>query len=515
MQTLNIHTLEARYRLPRSAGPVRERLDRTLAQVVENALDQLNLPEEALVCIQTLYVQVRLRLSQTDAALVQAWAQMLAEAIGRAARGGQVAGVAYYPSRRQALGDFAASVAREEWTQAWVWKQLGFCCSSQPPGDAEAVRELVRILADEPTVVVPILCGLEDAGLLGRLAPRLSVAQWTALVDAVLGNRSWRTVPAGATPEAVPQTTPREEAARTLPRQPAQIVRLARRLVACSRLTDTFRQLPPDSAERDRALAVLLVFATDPALLARPKMAAPLVIAVGRWLRSGAAALADLSPHREKEQGPQTTWREATRPGRERGKEDAADRVHTPRSLASPRSETKDLPPGDTRPRALTRFGGLLYLCGVIADESLPEEMAQQAAETGRTVRWFLHGLALHLVPATPDDAAALAFAGLGPDAEPPSADGDPPTEAEAELVAGFAGRVVAHLRDRFQRPEQPDADLVDFICRRRAEIVADPGWIEVRLATEEVSTEIRRAGLDLDPGYLPYLGVVLKFRYE
>ena len=34
------------------------------------------------------------------------------------------------------------------------------------------------------------------------------------------------------------------------------------------------------------------------------------------------------------------------------------------------------------------------------------------------------------------------------------------------------------------------------------------------RLALSDVSTELRRAGLDLDPGYLPFLGTVVRFVY-
>ena len=41
-----------------------------------------------------------------------------------------------------------------------------------------------------------------------------------------------------------------------------------------------------------------------------------------------------------------------------------------------------------------------------------------------------------------------------------------------------------------------------------------EPGWVDVELDLEEVSTAVRRAGLDLDPGYLPWLGVVVRFRY-
>jgi hypothetical protein len=52
-------------------------------------------------------------------------------------------------------------------------------------------------------------------------------------------------------------------------------------------------------------------------------------------------------------------------------------------------------------------------------------------------------------------------------------------------------------------------------VCRRHAEILAEPGWIDVKLALDEVSTDIRRAGLDLNPGYIPWLGIVVRFVYD
>jgi hypothetical protein len=45
--------------------------------------------------------------------------------------------------------------------------------------------------------------------------------------------------------------------------------------------------------------------------------------------------------------------------------------------------------------------------------------------------------------------------------------------------------------------------------------VVADPGWIEVHLSLDDVSTPLRRARLDLDPGWVPWLGVVLRFVYD
>jgi len=62
--------------------------------------------------------------------------------------------------------------------------------------------------------------------------------------------------------------------------------------------------------------------------------------------------------------------------------------------------------------------------------------------------------------------------------------------------------------------PEETDHELVARVISRRAEIVADPAWIEVRLAAADVDTDVRRAGLDLDPGWLPWFGLVVRFAY-
>jgi hypothetical protein len=35
-----------------------------------------------------------------------------------------------------------------------------------------------------------------------------------------------------------------------------------------------------------------------------------------------------------------------------------------------------------------------------------------------------------------------------------------------------------------------------------------------MHLPADEVSIEIRRGGLDRDPGWVPWLGVVVRFRY-
>jgi hypothetical protein len=171
--------------------------------------------------------------------------------------------------------------------------------------------------------------------------------------------------------------------------------------------------------------------------------------------------------------------------------------------------------PESARQRGFTRFGGLMYLLGVIEDVGLHEEMAAHALLSERTLRWTLQQVALRLMPLDADDAAALAFAGLRPEEVAPAEHEAPPDDAEAAVLDSFVARIVAALRVRLERPEQAADELLRFVCLRRAEVVAEPGWIDVYMSLDEVSTEIRRAGLDLNPGYVAWLGVVVRFVYE
>ncbi len=51
-------------------------------------------------------------------------------------------------------------------------------------------------------------------------------------------------------------------------------------------------------------------------------------------------------------------------------------------------------------------------------------------------------------------------------------------------------------------------------IIRRPARIDASPTHLELRLDLTQVDLRIRRAGLDLDPGWVPWLGRVIRFHY-
>jgi hypothetical protein len=162
--------------------------------------------------------------------------------------------------------------------------------------------------------------------------------------------------------------------------------------------------------------------------------------------------------------------------------------------------------PVPARTRAPSAFGGLVFAMHAVAALDLPARLAAELPDVD--LRTALHAIALELCPAQPGDPAALAFAGLGPDRDAPA---PIPTAADpARSIATAADDITRLLAARL------GAEPFDrhALLRRRAEIVADPGWIEVHLLLDELKTAVRRTGLDVDPGWLPFLGCVVRIVY-
>lgn len=563
MQTLHIRKLKARYRLPASAHDERRRLDAALKMAMDETLDteltRLGFSEDEEICIRDVFVPLRLRLSTTVDALAKTWSFALTKAIGRAASGVRVAGVVRYESRLQGLVDMAHGIALYDLGRAWAWRQLGLWRAGEHVSEREALDELIRALASEPTTILPVISTLARDGMLNRIIPRLTHEHWYALAEAALDVAG---ISGLLNQSRMPPAPPH-----------AGNEREARRLVSASLLArtmaSTLAQFSTHQAEEvQRAVAILVVLESDQSALARGETETRLLVnAVMLALRSNASAGSERrgeesvdalealrdeertrasvgfeNQHEENDELSSVTSKELyasraadarkheTRQGTREQKNifDAATLNATTLEATKLNPTTLDVTTFDAatadddrplpvvRRRAFTRYGGLLFLLGVLEDLGLPSQMSDYAARSERSFRWMLHRVALGLTSAEADDAAVLAFTGLLPDAAPPSQGEDEPSETEASVIASYASRITEELKARLSDwRDVPPESLLHFICRRRAEIVADPGWFEVRFSLDDVATEIRRAGLDLDAGYLRWLGAVVKFIYE
>ena len=172
----------------------------------------------------------------------------------------------------------------------------------------------------------------------------------------------------------------------------------------------------------------------------------------------------------------------------------------------------------DVRRLTRTGHGGLLYLVNLLPRIGLVETLRRDERWSDRGLRWVLHQLAMALAAIDAADPAALVFAGLAPDTPPPASLQDPPTDLERAVIDALRATIARALRDTLGGSTAPDAEsdqaLMDRVCGRPARIAAEPGWIEARFSLDDVAIDIRRAGLDLNPEWVPWLGIVLRFVY-
>lgn len=548
MDALHVARLRARYRLPAGEADARPRLDALLREVLddalEHALDRAGVPRHEEVCVRRVEAPARLRLGAPDSALVAAWSVALADAI-RATLDGGGPDVVRFRTRGHALADLLVSVARGDHARAWAWRQLGLWSAGDDASGEAAVEEAVRALLSRPESVVAALSAVARTGALPALAARIRPAAWTAVARAALEGAavpdsvvrvlldpavraSVRSVESDPSVGSTAGTSDNaDEGSGAPPASTADaVLRRVRRIAGQSAIARAVLARPDVAADRRRALALLALLEAEPAALARGLAASvELVAAVEDEI---AADAADAVDGRAAASRPDADGRsDAARRSAGRRTDASADRGGERSRVESRMSDEQadsDVEPEESPMLALraageTRWGGLLFLLHVVGELGIPEEVATGDVLAARSLRWVLLHVARALLGLDERDPAALAFAGLGPDRDPPTRGEEPATDAEMDEVDALARRLEARLFERLRGEPAPDrraaAALLRETARRTATVEADPGWIDVRLSLDEVSIDARRAGLDLDPGWLAWLGVVVRFVYE
>jgi hypothetical protein len=167
----------------------------------------------------------------------------------------------------------------------------------------------------------------------------------------------------------------------------------------------------------------------------------------------------------------------------------------------------------DRRGRS-TDWGGLLFLLATAADAGIPDTVLDDAVLAARPLPWILQGIALRLLPVTARDAAVAAFAATDPEEPPPWELGPPAGDDELARLELVARRWAAATAAALGEPDREPRDVVASIARRRGRVDHAPGWLEIHLDLDQVDVAVRRAGLDLDPGWVPWLGTVVRFVY-
>jgi hypothetical protein len=113
-------------------------------------------------------------------------------------------------------------------------------------------------------------------------------------------------------------------------------------------------------------------------------------------------------------------------------------------------------------------------------------------------------------------DPATRAVAGLPPHAPVPAPEPSAGQRVQIARLAEHWARVTAERLGAAGPPRQADSPraVVTRLARRSGTVRHSPGWIEFELRLIDVDLDVRRAGLDLDPGFVAWLGAVVVIRY-
>lgn len=150
-------------------------------------------------------------------------------------------------------------------------------------------------------------------------------------------------------------------------------------------------------------------------------------------------------------------------------------------------------------------LAGILHLVGALADLDAKIERSWEAVIAG--ARWILSD-------PTPDDMddpvwRVLAALSVGDGLD---ADLDASREPVSEVAARVGPALAAHLQDRLA----PWTELpIHTLLRRPGVITTTSSHVDVTFAIDDTWLPARLAGLDSDPGWVPWLGRVVLFHYR
>jgi hypothetical protein len=461
--------------------------------------------------------------SRPEISLVADWAKDIASAVRRAALAGG-SDVVFYTDDAAVVADVVRGLSARNVTRAWAWLASGVLRPGDPDPATRPAAALLALAERQPTLLLPaVLNQLRAPGGLSALDRLLGPSGWVWLVEQLVPSaaglgQAGRAAVATAAPTG--DGEPPSDAPRPV------LLRAARMVTASPLATQIRRSALRPAAEVLAAWAILVLAEADPG--ARPD---PALLAC-----TAAELMTDGRPHGV----PRTADRQTTEPAPEDEGEagptidrrPAAD-LSTPRAPRQANDEHRRASPEErdrTEPSAdnpaptdqddagdwATGWAGLPFLIAAAADAGLPDAVHIDPRLEQRTLRWVLHAIVGRLAPAHPGDPARLLVAGLTPDRAAELLDAPPPTDGELPaleaLAAAWAKAVTVRL-------VTAGADLtvttaVPYLARRPGTITGRPGWLEVHLPLDAVDIAVRRAGLDIDPGWVPWLGTVVRYRY-
>lgn len=505
----------------------RRRIPAEQLQSWQQGLEQLELDaelesmvgSEEWVLIRRLRLKTRIAENQGEQDAKESWRAALSQELRELIENEHSDIVVRYRNRRDAVGDMLYRAACGDLSRVWAWEQMKLLPHSNAHSISAStiLRHATQHLLSEPTAIWPLLTRLIAAeaktGALTVLLQKLPKPDLNALLA------------------TCPQTSPYQRMDREpVYSQKQASIRLQSTPLVCL-LMSWISDHPWLIQDHLHEIMVLLATASHPADESIQRMdnqlAAQSVLAASRALMdeyfhpTTAIKAAAVRKDSRVSAEPKTQSSRVLMPEKPLTQSPASQTHEAIEPHAHLREHSAELPPPPALPQhedsAFSEWGGLLFLLHLIPAtelliqlDKLREEL-KLPPDINRRVLWQI--ATQHFkIPAS--DPAVRAFCGgWQPEARQLDEFGYVALPTVLELLVSDAACVLKKLLAE-HLANYPELSF-DRVCQRYAHIQFEPGWIEVMMPLDQVDARLRRVALDLDPGWLAWLGCVVRFVYE
>lgn len=539
MQHININQITRRYALTPSQLPHKERLNHLTEQLVreytEVAITACGFQDSDLVCIRELQLPIIFNPQKTDIEIFEQWLHAMQHAIATINHSDLIV----FVSIEHAHLSIAHDLLRNNLQAIWAWHQVGLVSVASDSTSQVANDWLDRLLS-KPQLLLTILPLLSESRrnhqgpiiqlLLRRMVSPERVlslcveyaqqqagqAFWQGIADRVLQRLNSNTQPHMS--QSLNQSNVSTNSGLSMVNQLSDTSSFQLCLTALFGPINsaTLKRMSVDKLVQLVQVIVALIGAIESRYITIFRQLV--------WRKDSHEMEADLiqllvNMSREVDiNGPRESNQEPSMASNVKGlspvhQQFLNDQPLNARDLLLTADSLKD--------SALhTNIGGLLLLLNLMLADEWQQRLIK-LSKMAEHLEFVLLRLAQYMLNAPDDDPALLVFSGRLFHDENLSK-GQSPHDQRLLFAAieRFAEELLAAMWEQVHPAEQDASSehvrrwFTQF-CSRRTRIQAQAGWVNVFYDLADVDTRIRAAGLDLDPGYIPWLGYVVKFYYE
>jgi hypothetical protein len=539
MSTVKVQQVLRRYHLKSSERDLQPRLNLLTETVLRDQLGSVlaesGIGSSELVCIKELHLKMYYDNNKSDFEISELWRKALLKSVYQQLGKSNRVDLIRYPSRIEAIKSVARSLTVGELNHQWAWQQLGIT-DGKSTQLHQVKDQWIAYLTIHPHLLIPVFKGLMTEGTFIKLLERNvlgsdELIQLSDIASKFLGLEiDWSGI-IERQKELNEQALGSKKLSLLLIKKPPGdlIMALLRSYQSTSELNFLFAESKSAihvQNEWKPALVKLLFWA----VLEPGSNELNLTSSTKKTIE---AKLLDIWQLLDTEQPSLSS--------RKNAEFISSDNLHLPRQqnvmLGSKGDGGKEFYSDDelisgnpTNKKSLfSQFGGLLFLLNKLEQEDVLKRL-QQPQFSKRSMSWCLENFCWILLPQSKGDESVNVFSGRLFDKHQNDETAQAICQEEKQLLndiaVEFKQKIVSSLsppsrngsvNSPMNGPENSadNSDLFTNLCRRKARIEAQPGWVNVFYELDSVDTTVRAAGLDLNPDYLPWLAYVVKFYYE